>query len=133
MVSYTKGVKLELLPELDNLRPYIEENKMYIRLASTDMFKVSKSVVQGIIKGELKTPQEALAAFNEQMNADPAQESVVVHLDKGYSHEFSSKHGNHAASDLTEQLRGSQEPADPQLVEKIREYYAEVQENILKL
>lgn len=38
-----------------------------------------------------------------------------------------------AASDLTEQLRGSQEPADPQLVEKIREYYAEVQENILKL
>ena len=105
MVSYTKGVKLELLPELDNLRPYIEENKMYIRLASTDMFKVSKSVVQGIIKGELKTPQEALEAFNEQMNADPAQEPVVVHIDKGYSHEFTSQHGNQAASAIYNTIR----------------------------
>ena len=105
MVSYTKDVKLELLPELDNLRPYIEENKMYIRLASTDMFKVSKSVVHGIIKGELKTPQEALEAFNEQMNADPAQEPVVVHIDKGYSHEFTSQHGNQAASAIYNTIR----------------------------
>lgn len=105
MVSYTKNVNLELLPELDNLRPYIEKNKMYIRLSSIDMFKVSRFVVHGIIQGELKTPKEALAAFNEQMNAGPAQEPVVVHIDKGYSNEFTSQHGNKAASAIYNTIR----------------------------
>ncbi|MGM9581209.1 MAG: extracellular solute-binding protein [Anaerovibrio sp.] len=105
MVSYTKDVKLELLPELDNLRPYIEENKMYIRLASSDMFRVSKSVVQDIIKGQLKTPQEAYDAFNARMNMSPEDEPVVVHIDKGYSHEFTSEHGNQAASAIYNTIR----------------------------
>ena len=52
MVPYNKNVTLELLPELENLKPYIEENKMYIRLASNDMFSISQTVVQKILNGE---------------------------------------------------------------------------------
>lgn len=56
------------------------------------------------------------------------------------AHAFKGVAGNigltklyNAASELTEQLRGCQEPADPQLVDKIRAYYDEVQEKILEL
>ncbi|MGN0312430.1 MAG: ABC transporter substrate-binding protein, partial [Lachnospiraceae bacterium] len=38
MIPYNKDVTLELLPELDNIKPYIDQNKMYIRLASGEMF-----------------------------------------------------------------------------------------------
>ena len=49
MVPYKKDVTLELMPELDNLKPYVEQNKLYIRLASNEMFRISKDVVQMIL------------------------------------------------------------------------------------
>ena len=33
MVPYKKDVTLELMKEMDNMKPYIEQNKLYIRLA----------------------------------------------------------------------------------------------------
>ena len=36
MIPYNKNVTLELLPELDNIKSYIDQNKMYIRLASSE-------------------------------------------------------------------------------------------------
>ena len=64
MIPYNKNVTLELLPELDNIKPYIEQNKMYIRLASSEMFSISQNVVQRILTEDLQTPEEAFAAFN---------------------------------------------------------------------
>ena len=98
MVPYNKNVKLELMPSLANLKPYIKENKMYIRLASNEMFKISRIVVHKILRGELKTPQAAVDAFNEELKKDNVPDPIVARIDKGYSNDFTPEHGNQAAS-----------------------------------
>ncbi len=105
MVPYNKDVKLELLPSLQNIKPYIKENKLYIRLASNEMFKVSRIVVHKILRGELKTPEAALDAFNEELKKETVQDPIVVKLDKGYSNEFTPEHGNQAASAVFNTIR----------------------------
>lgn len=105
MIPYNKNVNLELLPELDNIKPYIEDNKLYIRLASSDMFSVSQNVVQRILKGELKTPEEAFNAFNELMAEEKPSDTAVAHIDKSYSNEFTVEHGNQAASAVYNTIR----------------------------
>ena len=98
MVPYNKDVTLELLPELDNLKPYIEQNKMYIRLASSGMFSVSQNVVQRILTNELKTPKEAFAEFNTLLAENEPSDTVAAHIDTAYSNQFTAEHGNQAAS-----------------------------------
>ena len=98
MIPYNKDVTLELLPELDNIKPYIDQNKMYIRLASSEMFSISQSVVQGILRGELNTPKEAFDAFNDLMTKSESPDDVVAHIDTFYSNQFTTEHGNMAAS-----------------------------------
>lgn len=105
MIPYNKDVTLELLPELENLKPYIDDNKMYIRLASNDMFRVSKSVVQQILKGELKTPEDAFNAFNSELEVGDSENEVVAHIDTAYSNAFTTKHGNQAASAICNTMR----------------------------
>ena len=105
MVPYNKNVKLELMPSLANLKPYIKENKMYIRLASNEMFKISRIVVHKILRGELKTPQAAVDAFNEELKKDNMPDPIVARIDKGYSNDFTPEHGNQAASAVMNTVR----------------------------
>ena len=98
MIPYNKDVTLELLPELDNIKPYIDQNKMYIRLASSEMFSISQNVVQRILLGELNTPKEAFEAFNYLMTVNESPDDVVAHIDTAYSNQFTTEHGNLAAS-----------------------------------
>ena len=98
MIPYNKSVTLDLLPELDNMKPYIAENKMYIRIASNEMFSISKNVVQKILVGELNTPKDAFDAFNAELSKDNPNEQAVVHIDTEYPYEFDPEHGNMAAS-----------------------------------
>ena len=105
MVPYNKGVDLELLPELENIKPYIDENKMYIRLASNEMFSVSQAVVQQILKEEVKTHEEAFASFNELMKEGDSADEVVAHIDTAYSNDFTEEHGNQAASAICNTIR----------------------------
>ena len=105
MVPYNKNVKLELMPSLANLKPYIKENKMYIRLASNEMFKISRIVVHKILCGELKTPQAAVDAFNEELKKDNVPDPIVARIDKGYSNDFTPEHGNQAASAVMNTVR----------------------------
>lgn len=105
MVPYNKNVKLELMPGLANLKPYIKENKMYIRLASNEMFKISRIVVHKILRGELKTPQAAVDAFNEELKKDNVPDPIVARIDKGYSNDFTPEHGNQAASAVMNTVR----------------------------
>ena len=105
MVPYNKNVKLELMPSLENLKPYIKENKMYIRMASNEMFKISRIVVHKILRGDVKSPKEALAAFNEELKKDTIKEPVVATLDQAFSNEFTPEHGNRAASAIFNTVR----------------------------
>ena len=105
MVPYNKNVKLELMPSLANLKPYIKENKMYIRLASNEMFKISRIVVHKILRGELKTPQAAVDAFNEELKKDNVPDPIVARIDKGYSNDFTPEHGNQEASAVMNTVR----------------------------
>lgn len=105
MVPYNKNVTLELLPELENLTPYIEENKMYIRLASNEMFSISQTVVQKILNGECQTPKDAFDAFNVELQKEDEENTVVAHIDTTYSNEFTAEHGNQAASAVCNTLR----------------------------
>ena len=98
MIPYNKDVNLELLSELDNIKPYIEQNKMYIRLASSEMFSISQNVVQRILLEELSTPKEAFDEFNKLMKESQASDKAVAHIDTQYSNEFTTEHGNLAAS-----------------------------------
>ena len=105
MVPYKKDVTLELMPEMDNLKPYIEENKLYIRLASNEMFRISKAVVQMILNDEVTTPQEALAAFNKELAGEEPGTEIVAHIDTYYSNDFTPEHGNQAASAVANTIR----------------------------
>lgn len=98
MIPYNKDVNLELLPELDNIKPYIDQNKMYIRLASSEMFSISQNVVQRILLGELKKPKDAFEAFNKLMREEQSSDETVAHINKSYSNTFTKDHGNQAAS-----------------------------------
>ena len=105
MVPYKKDVSLELMSQMDNLKPYVEQNKLYIRLASNDMFRISKDVVQLILNGEVNTASEALDAFNTELaSVEPGLETVC-HIDKYYSNEFTAEHGNQAASVIANTIR----------------------------
>ena len=89
MVPYNKNVKLELMPSL----------------ASNEMFKISRIVVHKILRGELKTPQAALDAFNEELKKDNVPDPIVARIDKGYSNDFTPEHGNQAASAVMNTVR----------------------------
>ena len=105
MVPYKKDVTLELMPEMDNIKPYIEQNKLYIRLASNEMFRISKDVVQMILNDEVKNPKEALDAFNKELAGEEPGTEIVAHIDTGYSSDFTPEHGNQAASAIANTMR----------------------------
>ena len=105
MVPYKKDVTLELMPEMDNIKPYIEQNKLYIRLASNEMFRISKDVVQMILNDEVKNPKEAVDAFNKELAGEEPGTEIVAHIDTGYSNDFTPEHGNQAASAIANTMR----------------------------
>ena len=93
------------MPEMDNIKPYIEQNKLYIRLASNEMFRISKDVVQMILNDEVKNPKEALDAFNKELAGEEPGTEIVAHIDTGYSNDFTPEHGNQAASAIANTMR----------------------------
>ena len=105
MVPYKKDVTLELMPEMDNLKPFVEQNKLYIRLASNEIFRISKDVVQMILNDEVATPEEALAAFNKELAGEEPGTEIVAHIDTYYSNDFTPEHGNQAASAVANTIR----------------------------
>ena len=105
MVPYKKDETLELMPEMDNLKPYVDQNKLYIRLASNEMFRISKDVVQMILNDEVRTPKEALDAFNKELAGEEPGTEIVAHIGTGYSNDFTPEHGNQAASAIANTIR----------------------------
>lgn len=105
VISYSKNVKLELSPALASLEPYIDQNHLYIRIASNDFFAVSKDVVSKMIEGEYDARQ-AYEAFDAQLKQPKtAVDEIVMTLDRGYSNEFHKNGGSASASVMANTLR----------------------------
>ena len=106
ILSYSQNVSLRLTDYLEDVRPVVEQNHMYIRIASNDFFSISKDVVSRMIAGEY-TAEQAYQAFNAQLLADePASDAAVLTSDKGYSNVFHADSGNAAFSVMANTLRG---------------------------
>ena len=107
LLSYSQNVPLRLTEYMKDARSVVEENHMYIRIASNDFFAVSKDVVSKMIAGEL-TAEQAYEAFNAQLLADeePADNETVLTSGKGYSNVFHANGGNSAFSVMANTLRG---------------------------
>ena len=106
LLSYSQNVSLRLTDYLEDVRPVVEQNHMYIRIASNDFFSISKNVVSRMIAGEY-TAEQAYQAFNAQLLADePAADTAVLTSDKGYSNVFHADSGNASFSVMANTLRG---------------------------
>ena len=106
LLSYSQDVDMQLTEYLKEVKPVIEENHMYIRIASNDFFSVSKDVVSKMISGEYDAEQ-AYQSFNTQLlDEKSTSESVVLNSKKSYSNRFHSDGGNDAYSVMANTLRG---------------------------
>ena len=106
ILSYSQNVSLRLTDYLEDVRSVVEQNHMYIRIASNDFFSISKDVVSRMIAGEY-TAEQAYQAFNAQLLADePASDAAVLTSDKGYSNVFHADGGNAGFSVMANTLRG---------------------------
>ena len=106
LLSYSQDVDLKLTEYLKDVKPVIEENHMYIRIASNDFFSVSKNVVSRMISGEYDAEQ-AYQSFNSQLLEEKSiPEKVILDSQKSYSNRFHSNGGNAAYSVMANTLRG---------------------------
>ena len=106
LLSYSQDVNLKLTEYLKDVKPVIEENHMYIRIASNDFFSVSKDVVSRMITGEYDAEQ-AYQSFNSQLLEEKSiSEKVILDSKKSYSNRFHSSGGNAAYSVMANTLRG---------------------------
>ena len=106
LLSYSQNVELKLTEYLKDVKPVIEENHMYIRIASNDFFAVSKDVVSKMISGEYDAEQ-AYQSFNSQLlEEESISEKVILDSQKSYSNRFHSNGGNEAYSVMANTLRG---------------------------
>ena len=107
VLSYSQNVPLRLTEYLKDARDVVEENHMYIRIASNDFFAISKDVVSKMIAGEY-TAKQAYRAFNARLLAEdaPADEEIVLTSGKSYSNVFHKNGGNASFSVMANTLRG---------------------------
>ena len=107
VLSYSQNVPLRLTEYMKDVRDVVEENHMYIRIASNDFFAVSKDIVSKMIAGEY-TARQAYRAFNAQLLAEdtPADDEVVLTSGKSYSNVFHKNGGSASFSVMANTLRG---------------------------
>ena len=107
VLSYSQNVPLRLTEYMKDVRDVVEENHMYIRIASNDFFATSKDVVSKMIAGEY-TAKQAYRAFNARLLAEdaPADDAVVLTSGKSTSNVFHKNGGNASFSVMANTLRG---------------------------
>ena len=107
VLSYSQNVPLRLTEYLKDAHDVVEENHMYIRIASNDFFATSKDVVSKMIAGDY-TAKQAYQAFNARLLAEdaPADDEIVLTSGKSYSNVFHKNGGNASFSVMANTLRG---------------------------
>ena len=105
LLSYSQDVDFQLTEYLKDVKSVIEENHMYIRIASNDFFSVSRDVVSKMISGEYNAEQ-AYQSFNSQLLEEKStSEDIVLDSKKTYSNRFHTSGGNEAYSVMANTLR----------------------------
>ena len=105
LLSYSQDVNMQLTEYLKDVKSVVEENHMYIRIASNDFFSVSKDVVSKMLSGEYDAEQ-AYQSFNSQLLEEKTtSENVVLNSQKSCSNRFHSSGGNAAYSVMANTLR----------------------------
>ena len=105
VLTYSQDAGIHLTEHLSNIKPLIEQNRMYIRIASNDFFAVSKDVVSKMIAGEYDAKQ-AYEAFDAQLREpEDTSADIVLTSEKAYSNIFYSRGGNESYSVMANTLR----------------------------
>ncbi|MGN0688644.1 MAG: 5'-nucleotidase C-terminal domain-containing protein [Oscillospiraceae bacterium] len=105
VLSYNKNVNIEINDVFSQVKDCIDRNHLYMRLASTEMFAVSKNVVQKMITGEYGA-KEAYEDFNAQLTAakDSEAPELITTQNTAYDYAF-GEHGSAAASAVLNTIR----------------------------
>lgn len=105
-LSYSQDVPLVFTDYLKDVKSAVEENHMYIRIASNDFFRISQDVVSKMIAGEYGA-QEAYEDFNAQLKQEDTneKENIVLTPSESYSSTFECDGGNEAYSVMANTLR----------------------------
>ena len=106
LLSYSQDVDIHLTEYLKDVKSVIEENHMYIRIASNDFFSVSKDVVSKMISGEYDAGQAYQSFQTQLLDEKTTSEKVVLNSEKSYSNRFHSSGRNEAYSVMANTLRG---------------------------
>lgn len=109
VLSYNKEVNITPTPSLQYVQDCISSNHLYMRLASTEVFSVSRDVGHKMMTGEYDA-RAAYDAFNKQITnfKDPDAVEVMFTQETAYSNDF-TEHGSAAASSLMNTIRASME------------------------
>ncbi|MCM1523624.1 MAG: ABC transporter substrate-binding protein [Ruminococcus sp.] len=105
MVSYSSDIGIDLSPQMGQVQEYAGDGRLYIRLASADMFSVSQKIVQGMIRGEYGNARQAFGAFNAALAEERPAAVTAAHIDEGYEYAFDPEHGSRAASAVMNSVR----------------------------
>ena len=106
LLSYSQDVDIHLTEYMKDVKSVIEENHMYIRIASNDFFSVSKDVVSKMISGEYDAGQAYQSFASQLLEEEAASEDIVLDSQKSYSNRFHRSGGNAAYSVMANTLRG---------------------------
>ncbi|MGN0658974.1 MAG: 5'-nucleotidase C-terminal domain-containing protein [Emergencia sp.] len=105
-ISYSRNAELEIAGQLDNLKPFIQKNHLYIRLASNSFFSVSKEVVQKMICREYDA-EEAWKVFTRELSEKESDDETAAVIKKTVPLDWNDNFGNQAASSVANTLRRS--------------------------
>ncbi len=107
LLSYSQNVSYHLTDTMTDVRSVVEENHMYIRIASNDFFAISQDVVSKMISGEYDAAQ-AYRMFNARLLAEetPDTDDIVLSSENAYSNVFHKNGGKASFSVMANTLRG---------------------------
>ena len=107
LLSYSQNVSYHLTDTMTDVRSVVEENHMYIRIASNDFFAISQDVVSKMITGEYDAAQ-AYRMFNDRLLAEetPDRDDIVLSSENAYSNVFHKNGGKASFSVMANTLRG---------------------------
>ena len=107
LLSYSQDVSYHLTDTMTDVRSVVEENHMYIRIASNDFFAISQDVVSKMITGEYDAAQ-AYRMFNDRLLAEetPDTDDIVLSSENAYSNVFHKNGGKASFSVMANTLRG---------------------------
>lgn len=111
VLTYSQAFNFELDKPFERIMDCIEGNRLYMRLASTEFFSISKTVARKMLNGEVGYKgstygaTDGYAEFDALLKTTPKSEPVVVLTqEEAYSSVF-GEHGIPAASSVMNTMR----------------------------